>query len=143
MYRQSQEARADDQQPSGMTRRSWSWGPKQAEVGRREKQEWWAGLGAYTSWSFVFPGHAPGLTEVSFPMCKTIHFNIHFRKLLYLSIKPYEIEIWSMRSIWILTVPIDPTSESSLRKPSKVGTVIQTKMGRNPLAYDRASCPSR
>lgn len=37
---------------------------------RKEKQERWTGLGAYTSWSFMFPGHAPGLTEFSFPVCK-------------------------------------------------------------------------
>lgn len=53
-----------------MTRRSWSWEQKQAEVERKEKQERWTGLGAYTSWSFMFPGHAPGLTEFSFPVYK-------------------------------------------------------------------------
>lgn len=86
--------------PSGYDKKVMELGTEtRAEVERKEKQERWAGLGAYTSWSFMFPGHAPGLTEFSFPMCKTIHFNIHFRKLLHLSIKPYEIEIRSMRII--------------------------------------------
>lgn len=71
-----------------------------AQTGRKQMKERskssGRGLGlTHTSWRSVFPGHAPGLTKLSFPVCKTIQI----RKLLRLFIKPYEIEIWSMRNI--------------------------------------------
>lgn len=138
---------------SGVARKPWNWrhknghrwkdgwADKKEAEDEREKLKQWGGPGADTSWSSVFPCYARGLTGFSFPMCKTIQCIIQIRKCLYLSIKPYEVEVWFIRSIW------SSVNWSHLRitRPGQwaiTGAVIQIKIGHHPVAHDHAFCPS-